>query len=134
MSQLCIPEYHLDPGRECYVVKELRNHRNWLQDLAAILPALKSFTINAYLDVRSNCVECQRELLSRQTALSTLDDLTALRVYESDMNKDWIGGNEGVFNNAKTKLMEYNPNLDALVQVGDRKVSDECDLTTVPTR
>lgn len=85
-------------------------------------------TINAYLDVHSNCAECQRELLRRQTALSTLDDLTALRVYESDMNKDWIGGNEGVFNNAKTKLMEYKPHLDALVEVGDRKVSDECDL------
>lgn len=124
---MCTPEYHLHPDYECFVTKELRNHRNWLQELATLLPPLKSFSINVYLDTRTNGVDCQCKLLKHMTSLKSLDDLTALRVYESDMERCWRNGCADIFQRTKKQLMEYQPTKDPLHQFGECQATSDCD-------
>ena len=43
------------------------------------------------------------------------------------MDHSWVEACDNVFKNVKTQVMEYDSTKEVLVEVEDRKVSDNCD-------
>lgn len=118
-SKICDPLYHQIPGHPCYVVSELQMHAMWLLKLTkSDLPALRSFSINVYLDSLTNC-KCKPTLEKYQGILTSLEKAASIRVYSCVEKKSWLLDNEeSYFDQNRSLEYEYSPEEGRLVWKG----------------
>ena len=105
---------HYYAAQDWGVVEEFRMHRNWVMEFMAHTQPLLSLSINLYLAPDAHVESCEQSVLEHHSKLTSLDDLTDLRVYQCKYEEPGKGWD---FNVHKVLVMEYSQETEALRRV-----------------
>jgi hypothetical protein len=111
-TQLCSPRTHILTTNPCNISAELQMQRHWILKLTKLdIPSLRSFSINVHFDVRTNSFGCANVLVEYQRILTLLDKLASLRVYVSNMYRDWEDETSYTFDIERIVTMNFDSGM-----------------------
>ncbi|KAF2764785.1 hypothetical protein EJ03DRAFT_16056 [Teratosphaeria nubilosa] len=112
------PALHGNSRHPCSVVREIRMHRKWIENLCSQMRNLSSLKIEIMLDPHKRVSGCEDALLREQHRLTGLDERVApLRSLEVYHSSHYVSEGVWSFNRPRTLVMRYVPETGELRRI-----------------